>query len=211
MSNYENAPATQMVATKCACCAKPLVDAVSVETGVGPDCRKKHGYGSAQKPADLVRAAAALASLGAASFAGVSVDVLIATLPCATDAEQARTIANKLVHCIAIEQDGRIVDALIAAVDALGFETLAARCAKRVGVVDVRVTGDWIAVKAPFSQAFNDSLRRLGPGMSKWDKETKTRYVFCSKRTALWNMLRDAFAGYMLASDKGLTPITARA
>jgi uncharacterized protein DUF6011 len=42
MSNYENAPATILLATHCAACARPLVDAVSVETGMGPDCRKKY-------------------------------------------------------------------------------------------------------------------------------------------------------------------------
>jgi len=44
MSTYENAPATKMLATYCACCSRPLVDAISVETGIGPECRKKHGY-----------------------------------------------------------------------------------------------------------------------------------------------------------------------
>lgn len=39
--SYENAPATRMLATHCAACARPLVDAVSVETGMGPDCRKR--------------------------------------------------------------------------------------------------------------------------------------------------------------------------
>lgn len=42
--SYENAPATKMVATHCACCELPLVDAKSVECGVGPVCRKKHGF-----------------------------------------------------------------------------------------------------------------------------------------------------------------------
>lgn len=42
--SYENAPATKMVATNCACCDLPLVDAKSVECGVGPVCRKKHGF-----------------------------------------------------------------------------------------------------------------------------------------------------------------------
>jgi hypothetical protein len=39
---YESAPATLMLATHCACCARPLVDAQSVETGVGPVCRRKY-------------------------------------------------------------------------------------------------------------------------------------------------------------------------
>lgn len=43
MSTYENAPATKLLATACACCGRALVDAVSVETGIGPDCREKYG------------------------------------------------------------------------------------------------------------------------------------------------------------------------
>jgi hypothetical protein len=41
---YEMAPATLMLATHCACCGRALLDSVSVETGVGPECRRKHGY-----------------------------------------------------------------------------------------------------------------------------------------------------------------------
>lgn len=41
---YENAPATKMLATYCAVCARPLLDSVSVEIGIGPECRKKYGY-----------------------------------------------------------------------------------------------------------------------------------------------------------------------
>ena len=51
-SGYESAPATSLVATNCACCGHPLLDAVSVEAGVGPECRKRYGYGEAQAPAD---------------------------------------------------------------------------------------------------------------------------------------------------------------
>lgn len=43
-SGYENAPATRMLATGCAVCGRPLVDSVSVETGIGPECRRRHGY-----------------------------------------------------------------------------------------------------------------------------------------------------------------------
>ena len=41
---YENAPATKLLATHCAVCRRPLVDAKSVELGIGPDCRKKYGF-----------------------------------------------------------------------------------------------------------------------------------------------------------------------
>lgn len=40
---YEDAPATQMLATSCCACGRPLVDSASVEAGMGPDCRSKYG------------------------------------------------------------------------------------------------------------------------------------------------------------------------
>jgi len=38
---YENAPSTRMLAVKCASCHKPLRDALSVNVGMGPECRKR--------------------------------------------------------------------------------------------------------------------------------------------------------------------------
>jgi hypothetical protein len=47
---YEEAPATKMIATHCACCARPLLDSVSVEIGMGPHCRAKHGLSGKLAP-----------------------------------------------------------------------------------------------------------------------------------------------------------------
>lgn len=43
--SYENAPATDLVATCCAACGRPLVDAASLDAHLGPDCRAKYGVG----------------------------------------------------------------------------------------------------------------------------------------------------------------------
>ena len=48
--SYESAPATRMIATDCACCGRPLLDSDSVELGIGPICRKRHGYFDAIDP-----------------------------------------------------------------------------------------------------------------------------------------------------------------
>jgi Family of unknown function (DUF6011) len=50
MSNYEQAPATKMLATNCAICSRPLLDSLSVETGMGPHCRQVHGYSGKNAP-----------------------------------------------------------------------------------------------------------------------------------------------------------------
>lgn len=42
--SYENATATQLLAIRCLCCGRPLLDAASVTIGIGPDCRNNHGF-----------------------------------------------------------------------------------------------------------------------------------------------------------------------
>lgn len=42
--NYEDTEACKLLATHCAVCARPLVDAKSVELGIGPVCRDKYGF-----------------------------------------------------------------------------------------------------------------------------------------------------------------------
>lgn len=41
---YEQATATKVMATHCACCGRPLLDAKSVEAGMGPTCRERYGW-----------------------------------------------------------------------------------------------------------------------------------------------------------------------
>ena len=39
---YQDAPACKLIATHCCACGRPLLDAVSVENGIGPVCREKY-------------------------------------------------------------------------------------------------------------------------------------------------------------------------
>lgn len=43
-SDYTQAPACKLLATHCCICASPLLDAKSVESGIGPVCAKKYGF-----------------------------------------------------------------------------------------------------------------------------------------------------------------------
>jgi hypothetical protein len=72
---YEDAKATKLLATHCAACGRPLVDAISVETGLGPECRKRHGYNAAMKAVDEETRALAnqLVYLVATSQTGIQV------------------------------------------------------------------------------------------------------------------------------------------
>lgn len=45
MTSYEEAPATALVATHCCVCGRPLLEAESLASGIGPICAEKTGYG----------------------------------------------------------------------------------------------------------------------------------------------------------------------
>lgn len=190
---YENAPATALVATDCACCGRPLVDAVSVETGIGPVCRAKHGYSDAQAPAHWGNAAVALR-------AHPELQAVISAR-----APEARDAANAIVHRIACEQGSPAVPSMIAAVYSLGFQTLALRIAGNLTAA-IRVTRDsngLLAVKAPFSEAFNMHVRRCRG--QRWDGARKVRTVPASERAALWGALKASYpAGTIVAGENSV-------
>ncbi len=168
---YESAPGTALVATECAACARPLLDAVSVEAGMGPDCRRKFHHGEAQTAPNW-----AMVNRFAPEF-DASAD------PHAT--------ANAIVHRIASQQTGFDVARLTAALWYLGFETLAARIGARLRAVNVTAEGDTLRVKAPYSEEFNAAVRRV-PG-ARWHAESKSRLVPQASRAALWEAIKSAY------------------
>jgi uncharacterized protein DUF6011 len=192
MSSYENAPATQLLSTSCACCGRPLLDAVSVEAGVGPDCREKYGYGQAEGAPDWARAARLLGELGEPLASVWELD--------------AHKAANVLVRAIAGSTGDQARRAAgVAAVDALGFGKLAAKLLTRAGGILVEDAGaGLLRVKAPFSEQFNEAIRRV-PG-ARWIKAEKVRTVPADSRVELWAAFKIAFpAGTLISGPKGLT------
>ncbi len=166
--SYVDAPATKMLATNCAACGKPLVDSVSVEYGIGPDCRQKYGLND--------------------------------------DTDQVhRATANRLVYQIALDPFAKDVATRIAALEALGFGTLATRIikrlAKRMGIVRIDAEGSDLRVKAPYNEAFVEAMRNV-PGR-RWDKDTKTYVVPVGSKRALWVAMGAAFKGSQGIGPKG--------
>ena len=191
MTDYTAAPATALVAVFCACCSRPLVDAESVETGVGPECRRRHGWKRAESaPAwDAVRAELA-----------PHIETL--AMPEGWDQDQRRA-ANVLVHRIACEQTGALVLACVNALRALGFEKLAARMAERLAKITLRIEGSEIIIKAPYSQA----LFAI-PGRSFDRGEGVTRVAVRSSldgaKAAVEDALVRGFPGAVVLGPKGL-------
>ena len=162
MTTYLDDPATALLATDCAVCNRPLRDAVSVEAGSGPDCRKRHGYGQAQGEADWTAVESVLAAHSD----------LAAVL--AAHRGDAHRLANVLVHRAACaHRDERAPH--VQAVGALGFTVLAAALARGAGeVVEVEPYDGRLAVKTPFNETFNALVSSLRIG-ARWDREAPGR------------------------------------
>lgn len=177
---YLHAPATELLATHCCLCDRALVDAESVERGLGPTCAAKAGVGSEAHPADWPRALAAASRADVALVEG--------------DAHKA---ANALTHRIGRDPHAAAVPHLVEAIEALGYLQLAATLAEKLTPVTVRVEaeGDTLAVSAELPRgevfdAFVEAMRAV-PGR-RWDGEHKVNRVPARSKAALWGALRKA-------------------
>lgn len=62
---YENARSTRLLATRCCACGRALRDAESVELGIGPVCRRNHGFNLQVSAADRAEANALVHGIAA--------------------------------------------------------------------------------------------------------------------------------------------------
>jgi Family of unknown function (DUF6011) len=104
VSDYTSAPACELLASQCAVCSRPLLDAKSVECGVGPECRRKHGFDV--DVSDEARAEAnAIVYRIAKDQTGADVLVGCARLHALGFSTLAERIAKR-IGCVRIEADG---------------------------------------------------------------------------------------------------------
>lgn len=185
--SYENAPATKMLATCCVCCHSPLVDSVSVECGVGPDCRVKYGFTSPQKPPDWV---------------------LVAKFnPLDNDAgKDSRTLCNRLVYRLARGVESREMIRIVSTIQALGFHLLANKIASRFVVATITVEGGMVGVKTTkYNEKWVEESRKI-PGRRYLNVPKKT--VFPERnRVQIWNVLKKVFRGNVIQTPKGLIEV----
>lgn len=185
-TSYEDSKACKMVATSCACCSRPLVDSVSVETGVGPVCRKRHGFNDAQTSPNWAKASSFVSGI--------------------SEAEGQRKAANVLVHHIAVDQTGEHVGRMVCALFALGFQKLSGIIAERVGSVTVTQEGGLFSVKAPYSDHLTSGFRVV-PGR-RWDAKNKVNTFPVTSQRALWDCLKARMPkGTLVIGAKGISTL----
>ena len=184
-----------MLASHCACCARPLVDADSVEAGIGPECRKRHGFGVPTGEPAWDRA---IDILG-----GIPGDQVPPGVYDGIDAIDPHAICNALVHAIAVNQMGDHCARMALVIDALGYARLAERIIKRLGTVHVSAFKEnYYSVSAPYQDRFVSLIKDI-PGR-RWDRERKANIVPQTHARELARILRECYPGFICISDKGM-------
>jgi Family of unknown function (DUF6011) len=173
MSNYENAPATLLLATHCACCGRPLVDAISVETGIGPDCRRK--YMSKSEGSD--------------DAARIAANKIVYRLALAISSSGPKAVG-------AILADGSL-DKL----RSLGFMKLTDKLIKATMPIQITESDGMLVVRAPYDESAVTAQRAI-PGR-RWNAELKSNAFPSAQRAAVWSMLRRYYAGLAGIGPRG--------
>lgn len=213
--SYTAAPACEMLATHCCVCGLPLLDALSVELGIGPICRKKYGFDA---PIGIVQ----WESFDA-TFEQVNGEYPL-KVHAAARKRDARVAANGVVHRLALRRGGQLrqgqldVPNALGLLICLGFVKLAMIVADAMVAVRIEIAGDAVhlpngilmnaghyEVRVPFSDDFRAKMW-AGGGLARvgvWDKRAKCYRVSHAHRGALFAALKLCYTGQDAVGPKG--------
>jgi hypothetical protein len=196
--SYENAPATRLLASHCCICGRPLVDGLSVELGLGPECRKRHGYRKLDTAPNWEVVTAMLYN----HHQQVTPETIVAI-----EAQDERRFANIVVNWAARNRSNRR-DVLRAAqlIVAAGYvklgKTLARRALRTLPLVTVTKENEYLIVEAPHNtQAILESRNVTG---RTWDSKRKVKIWPMSSRLEVWDWLKAHYRGYPILTDRGI-------
>ncbi len=227
--SHENSPACELVATHCCICNRPLTDALSVELGIGPVCREKHGFDLRDSDPNFFSAAVEIENMRAI----VPVKTF-EKLDKALTAEDARTACNILIHWLAAMPEGDHVKPVVNAIMDLGFKSLAhvlrtrlpvykeerEAAKKTVAAKPAKLPTIFIWAADPENtclslttenlsdgqfQAFLNIMRKLPT--RRWNSDLKINTVRTNDRRQLWTLLKTNLDlhGVTLTTHKGET------
>jgi len=160
---YMRAKATRILATHCCICCRELVDAKSVEVGIGPVCRKRYGDPDIETTDDMLRQA--LGALVVSKLPDKVVD------ECMRHKGDARKVCNILVyHASANYDDKEFVLSVSPVVRLLGYTKLADKLENTRSTVKLVNTDDgFVHVFAPKNDNLTWGYRKMGARIIRHD------------------------------------------
>lgn len=180
MNGYVNAPATKLLASFCVCCGRPLVDSISVEMGIGPECRCHNDAGidaDIQKIANEHVFRAAVACQEGKIDEVLSYAGLIRQLGLTTLADKVERRFKKFKNP---EDAVRKVD------------------------ITITVEGDMLKVKTPFRRGSKAEFIQAWRKIRGRQFKSGANLVPVTEKTALFELLKEFFGGKFGKGPKGI-------
>lgn len=176
MSNYEQSSACILLATHCCVCGRPLVDAISVSLGIGPECRSHQNGGIT---AEQQEACNKLTWQAAIAAEGGKVEEV---------RQIAESIRNLGLSVLADKVSQRFVNA-----------------EKKVKI-RITASGETLRVATPFKRSDSGNFIQAWtdiPGR-KFDRNDNVNVVPVTQKGRLWQLLMRFFPGEFGEGPKGL-------
>lgn len=192
--SYEFAPSTIMLATRCAVCRRALRDAKSVEVGMGPDCRQKHGYTEIEDASEEARTAANAIIHRAACY--VRDEQVVAECCSALRLLGFVKVADR------IEYRGKDAPAADTVTITEGTSDPLPAIYRYGRYLPARPGKPGVFVTCPYKPAAVADMRGI-PGRY-FVKATKQTFFPADQKPALWALLRRHYAGLTLVNPEGL-------
>jgi hypothetical protein len=183
------------VAVRCCVCGLELTDAVSIEKGIGPVCRKKYRYEDAYPVSREIALAVSVYLTDSAVPEGAALTVIDAA-----HRDDSRKAANVLV--LVASTEGK--DAAVTATHALrllGYSDLADKVQKRLCSVWISEADGVLTVKTAWNPAFVAAVRNIAG--RRWDGKNKVNLIPVAQKMALYNALKATFPGAQGIGPKG--------
>jgi len=174
MSDYTAAPACTLLATHCCVCGRPLVDAISVSLGIGPECRGGANGGITAEQQEAANKITFLAAIAA----------------------QEGKIEEVRDHAEALRGLGLSV---LAEKVAERFTN-----AERQAKISIVEDGDLLKVDTPFRRGDKDAFIAAWRGIPGRRYRNGANLIPKSEKRALYGLLQQFFPGQYAVGPKGV-------
>lgn len=186
------------VCSNCAHCGMTLTDALSIEVGLGPVCRKRGGF-TADPEGDSDEIVA-MARLG-------DFPELVEYLVQHWGPKGARGLMNGLVRICSLNRKSPVHDACTDAIEILGWKSLASVLRESLCVASIKeattATGKlvvWIK-KSEWSWSWTSDLRRSVP--TSYQSRAERGVIFDpSDKRIVWDLLKKHYAGFCIMNQE---------
>lgn len=190
--SYLNSPSIEIVATKCFLCNRPLLDANSVESGIGPICKKKIGYFDENSQDDYKYENIGISEIDNAVLEKLSIN-------------DCRGAVNSLINfCSRCIKDKELIIKIVKQIDNLGYKELSKKIFYYICDIIIEQDNDLLYISYPKDRRMDWVINKNN---GKWDSKLEKYIINKNNKKRIWGAFKKFFPGSFCIGPKGVFKI----